>query len=74
MKNSGKDLKGKPRPVARKACSNSAGRVAVNRTSRLGDVPMRARYRWPLIGLGSLVVLLVALHLALPCPTWCATT
>ena len=27
---------------------------------------MRARYRWPLIGLGSLIVLLVALHLALP--------
>lgn len=27
---------------------------------------MRARYRWPLLGLGSLIVLLVALHLALP--------
>jgi len=27
---------------------------------------MKARYRWPLIGLASLVVLLVALHLALP--------
>ena len=27
---------------------------------------MRARYRWPLIGLASLIVLLVALHLALP--------
>ncbi|MFJ4346749.1 DUF748 domain-containing protein [Pseudomonas sp. NPDC089401] len=27
---------------------------------------MRARYRWPLIGLASLLVLLVALHLALP--------
>lgn len=27
---------------------------------------MRARYRWPLIGLASLIVLLLALHLALP--------
>ncbi|MFP5426284.1 MAG: DUF748 domain-containing protein [Gammaproteobacteria bacterium] len=27
---------------------------------------MKARYRWPLVGLASLVVLLVALHLALP--------
>ncbi|MBA6143354.1 MULTISPECIES: DUF748 domain-containing protein [Pseudomonas] len=27
---------------------------------------MKARYRWPLIGLASLVALLVALHLALP--------
>ncbi|WP_410480886.1 DUF748 domain-containing protein [Pseudomonas plecoglossicida] len=27
---------------------------------------MRARYRWPMIGLASLVVVLVALHLALP--------
>ncbi|AXM98408.1 DUF748 domain-containing protein [Pseudomonas plecoglossicida] len=27
---------------------------------------MNARYRWPLVGLASLVVLLVALHLALP--------
>ncbi|QXH45645.1 DUF748 domain-containing protein [Pseudomonas xanthosomatis] len=27
---------------------------------------MKARYRWPLIALGSLLVLLVALHLALP--------
>ncbi|MDI9777499.1 DUF748 domain-containing protein [Pseudomonas sp.] len=27
---------------------------------------MKARYRWPLIGLASLVVLLVALHVALP--------
>lgn len=27
---------------------------------------MRARYRWPLIALGSLIVLLVALQLALP--------
>ncbi|MGE7989759.1 DUF748 domain-containing protein [Pseudomonas sp. NPDC089554] len=27
---------------------------------------MKARYRWPLLALGSLVVLLVALHLALP--------
>ncbi|MBK5006512.1 DUF748 domain-containing protein [Pseudomonas sp. S32] len=27
---------------------------------------MRARYRWPLIGLASFIVLLVALHLALP--------
>ncbi|MBJ9977141.1 DUF748 domain-containing protein [Pseudomonas sp. S75] len=27
---------------------------------------MKARYRWPLIGLGSLVILLVALHFALP--------
>lgn len=27
---------------------------------------MKARYRWPLIGLASLVALLVTLHLALP--------
>lgn len=27
---------------------------------------MKARYRWPLVGLASLIVLLVALHLALP--------
>jgi len=27
---------------------------------------MKARYRWPLLGLASLIVLLVALHLALP--------
>ncbi|WP_028635429.1 DUF748 domain-containing protein [Pseudomonas parafulva] len=27
---------------------------------------MRARYRWPLIGLASFIVLLVALHIALP--------
>ena len=27
---------------------------------------MKARYRWPLVGLASLVGLLVALHLALP--------
>ena len=30
---------------------------------------MKARYRWPLIGLASLVALLVALHLALPWAT-----